>query len=105
MSFSITASLPDSFRRQASSLSMAKFFQGMAGQGITVHSLDGSLLLVSFIVFASPGSQSEKGPVGRTIACSGKSLGVDKGFEPQDWMVIHLLPIMRDVSGDSAKQV
>jgi len=51
------------------------------------------------IVFPSACSVTKKNPVGSPVTGTGKSLGIDEGFQPIDRMVIKCLPVAIDCSG------
>lgn len=70
-----------------------------------VHGLDGGELFLSFVVFATSGSVTEENPVGGFVAGPPESLGIDKGLQPVDGMIVARLPILGNDLCTSTKQV
>ena len=77
----------------------------IAGQGVTVHGLDRGKLFLGLVVFAPTRGQPEQGPVGGPVTGTGKSFGIDKGLQPEDRMMVDLLPISGNSPGNAAKQM
>ena len=82
---------------------MAKFLPEIANKGIAVHGFDRFILLFSLVILASARGVTEKDPVGRLVAGTSKSLGVHKGFQPVNRMVIEVLPVLLDRPGTHAQ--
>ncbi len=76
----------------------------IAGQGIAVHGFDGGQFELGFVIFAAAGGQAEQAPVGGPVTGSGESFGIDKGFKPEDRMMVHPLPIQGNGFGNAAQQ-
>lgn len=102
-STSTTASLPASYIRFASRLSMAKTLSAIARYGVSVHGFDGGELFMSAVVFAATRSQAKQDPVGGTITCPGEAFGIDKCLKPQDGLMRDCLPVIGNGPGDEAK--
>jgi hypothetical protein len=65
-------------------------------QPITPNRLDGTIDLMSMIIFSTTGSISQIDPIGRPVAGSGIPLGIDKGFHGKKWMPIIRFPVTSD---------
>lgn len=58
-----------------------------------------------FVVLAAPRGHAEQNPVGGAIAGTGETLGIDKGLQPVNWVMVQSLPVGGYGSGDMAKQM
>ena len=74
-------------------------------QRIAPYRLDGAGLPVAAVGFAPAGGLAQKAPVGRLIAGTRKTLGIDKGFQKIDRMAVEAFPVFGKNSGHSTQQV
>jgi hypothetical protein len=65
----------------------------VSGQGVAVHGFDGGLFFTSAVALPAPGSEAEHEPVGGPVTGAGEAFGVDKGLQPENRVIIEVLPV------------
>src|SRR5271157_1852146 len=74
-------------------------------QRVSPHRLDRTIGSVCQVVLAASGGQPQIYPVGRAVGGAGKLLGVNKGLQEVNGMLVEDLPVCRNPSGHPCQQV
>jgi hypothetical protein len=99
-------SSPERYRAMASSLVMTrKKVSKVFNQRVKEYGFNRSRRLMVDIPFASALGETHGNPVGRLIAGARKSLGIHKGLQQDNGMVINSLPLLGQDSGHSPQKV
>src|SRR5271157_666170 len=74
-------------------------------QRVSPHRLDRTIGSVCQVVLAASGGQPQIHPVGRAVGGAGKLLGVNKGLQEVNGMLVEDVPVRRNPSGHPCQQV